>query len=163
MQQRDRADYPIHEVILAWQDRVLAQLLSTITLQRLADSELKVPADKDAFTAAELLERLTSAIFHETEKLDEGKYTNRKPAIGALRRSLQRRYLEWLSALALGNMAAPEDCRTIARSELEGLEARIKRVLAGKAQLDSYSSAHLKETAARIRKVLDAQVELRNL
>lgn len=61
----------------------------------------------------------------------------------------------------MGNVVAPEDCRTVARAELEALEARIKRVLAGKAQLDLYSAAHLKETAARIRKVLDAQVELR--
>jgi len=161
MQEKDRPDYPIHEVILAWQDRVLSQLLSSVTLQRLVDSELKVPADQDAFTAAELLERLTSAVFRETEKLDGGKYTNRKPAIGALRRSLQRCYLDRLTALALGNVAAPEDCRTIARTELEALEARIRRVLAGKAQLDPYSAAHLKDAAARIRKTLDAQVELR--
>ncbi|NQT36127.1 MAG: zinc-dependent metalloprotease, partial [Planctomycetes bacterium] len=62
-----RTDYPIHEVILTWQSRVLSQLLSSITLERLIDSELKVPADQDAFTAAEMIERLTSAIFGEVE------------------------------------------------------------------------------------------------
>ncbi len=158
---RDRSDYPVHEVILMWQDNVLAQLLSTTTLQRLADSELKVPADQDAMTAAELLERLTAAVFHETEDLKAGKFTNRKPAIRALRRSLQRRYLERLAALALGNVAAPEDCHAVARMELERLDARIQGVLSGKAQLDGYTAAHLKQTSARIKKVLDASVELR--
>jgi hypothetical protein len=162
VQEQERADFPVHAVVLFWQDRVLAQLLATTTLQRLTDTELKVPAEQDTLTAAELLERLTAAIFRETEKLDGGNYTNRKPAVSALRRSLQRRYLERLTALALGNVVAPEDCQTLAYTELERLEARIKRVLAGKVQLDGYTSAHLKETSARIRKVLDARVELRN-
>ena len=103
-----------------------------------------MPADQDAFTTAELLERLTAAIFRETEKLDGGKFTNRKPAISSLRRSLQRRYLERLADLAMGNTSAPDDCQTMAYTELEALEARIKQVLAGKAQLDTYTRAHLR-------------------
>jgi len=157
-----RVDYPVHEIILIWQDRVLAHLLSSLTLTRIIDSELKVPLDQDAFTAAELLQRLTTAIFSETERLEQGKYSNRKPAISSLRRSLQRRYLERLANLALGNTWAPEDCQTVAYVELETLEARINKVLAGRAQLDPYSRAHLKETAARIQKVLEAQIELRS-
>jgi len=157
---QDRCDYPVHEVVLAWQDRVLGQLLSSTTLSRLRDSELKVPAEKDAFTAAELIEGLTAAIFAETEKVRDAKYTNRKPAISSLRRNLQRRYLEWLARLAMGSVAAPEDCQTVAYVELESLEARIKEVLARKAQLDTYTRAHLEESAARIRKVLDARLEL---
>jgi len=156
----DRVDYPIHEQMLGWQDRVLGQLLSSMTLSRLLDSELKVPAGKDAFTAAELIERLTAAIFAETEKLREREYTNRKPAISSLRRSLQRRYLERLSSLAMGNTSAPEDCQTVAYAELEALEARIKTVLAGRIQLDPYTQAHLEESASRIRKVLDARLQL---
>ena len=156
-----RVDYPVHEIILVWQDRVLSHLLSSLTLSRIADSELKVPADQDAFTTAELIERLTKAVFSETEKFDGGKYTNRKPAISSLRRALQRRYLEHLSNLAMGNTPAPDDCQTIAYAELESLEARVKGALAGKAQLDTYTRAHLKETAARIRKVLDARLQLR--
>ena len=157
----DRVDYPVHEVILTWQDRILGQLLSSTTLSRLIDAELKVPPDQDAFTGAELLEELTAAIFRETEKLRGGKYTNRKPAIHSLRRSLQRRYLERLSLLAMGNVSAPEDCQTIAYAELEALEGRLKKVLSGKARLDSYTRAHLKESAGRIRKVLDAGLQLR--
>ncbi|MCX7424810.1 MAG: zinc-dependent metalloprotease [Planctomycetia bacterium] len=157
----DRVDYPVQESIRAWQDRVLAQLLSPLTLARIADSEMKVPADKDAFTTAELFERLTGAVFSETERLDKGKFTNRAPAIAPARRNLQRRYLQKLSDIILGNAPAPDDCQAVAAAELEALAARVNKVLAGQAQLDTYTRAHLKEIAARIRKVQEASVELR--
>jgi hypothetical protein len=160
MEHLPRADYPIHEIILSWQDDILSQLLSPTTLDRLLDSELKVPAGDDAFTTAELLERLTASIFQETENLKGGKFTNRKPAIHSLRRSLQRRYLERLAGLAMGNTAAPDDCQAVAYLELESLEARIRRVLSGKVQLDTYSKAHLTESAERIHKVLEARFQL---
>ena len=161
MAERDRADYPVHEIILAWQDRVLGQLLSSTTLDRLLDSELKLPPEADAFTCAELLEGLTVAIFKETEKIPGREYTNREPAISSVRRSLQRRYLQRLSNLALGNTSAPVDCQAVATVELEALADRIDSILSGKSTLDTYSRAHLKDSAARIRKVLDARMELR--
>ena len=157
----ERADYPIHETILLWQDRVLAQLLSSNTLSRVLDSELRTPADQDAFTAAELLERLGGAVFQELDALKDGKFSNRKPAINSLRRGLQRRYLERLANLALGDLSAPEDAKTLAHSQLASLEARLGAALAGKAQLDAYSQAHLKFCAARIRQVLEARLELK--
>lgn len=161
VQTEERADYPIRDTILMWQDRALSQFLSSLTLSRLLDAELRVPADKDAFTAAELFERLTGAIFQELDGIKDGKYTNRKPAISALRRSLQRHYLERLSNLAMGNVPSPEDAQTLAYSELTSLESRLNQVLNGKAQLDAYTRAHLKESAARIRKVLDARLQLK--
>ena len=161
LQTSDRVDYPVHAVMLVWQDRVLLQLLSEATLSRLVDSESKVPADQEVFTGAELLETLTAAIFQETEALRTGKYTDRKPAISSLRRSLQRRYLERLSHLAMGNTPAPADCQAVASAELEALQARLEKVLAGRARLDPYTRAHLKESAARIGKVLDARLQLR--
>ena len=120
-----RTDYPVHEVISLWQSRILAQLLSSLTLDRLHDSELYVPADQDALTTAELLERLTKAIFVEVDRTPEGEYTNRKPAISSLHRNLQRAYLKRLGQLAMGNSGAPQDCQTIAYAELSGLEGRI--------------------------------------
>jgi len=42
-----------HEVISMWQDRILAQLLSSLTLDRIYDSELKVPPIQDAFTSVD--------------------------------------------------------------------------------------------------------------
>jgi hypothetical protein len=156
-----RNDYPVHEVIALWQDRILQQLLSPLTLARICDSELKVPADQDAFTAAELIHGLTSTIFAETEKLPSGEFTNRKPAISSLRRTLQRIYLKRLSALAMGETGAPQDAQTIAYSELKSLEERINKLLKDNSKLDDYSKAHLLETSNRIAKVTDARLLLK--
>lgn len=155
-----RADYPAHEVILMWQDRILQQVMSSLTLTRLHDSELKVPESEDALTTAELLQRLTNSVFSETELLgkekDEVEYTNRKPAISSLRRNLQRAYLRRLSKLSLGQTTAPEDCQTVSFMEITRLKTRIDQILASDLKLDGYSRAHLQETSSRITKVLDA-------
>ncbi len=157
-----RTDYAVHKTILMWQERSLSRLLSPVTLERLHDSELKVPADQDAFTTAELIQRLTKAVFVETDELQKGEFTNRKPAISSMRRNLQRSYLQRLTSLALGSSSAPQDCQTIAYSELGSLAKRIDVVLTGRPELklDAYTRAHLEETAARIRKVLDAKIEM---
>ncbi|MBX7168516.1 MAG: zinc-dependent metalloprotease [Pirellulales bacterium] len=156
-----RVDYPAHEVILMWQTRILDQLLSSLTLQRLYDSELKVDADQDAMSTAELIERLTTAVYAELGKIDAaGQYTNRKPAVSSLRRNLQRYYLSMLSSLAMGNSGAPADCATVAYITLEDLKARIDAQLAADVKLDTYTRAHLRESSTRIAKVLDARLEL---
>jgi len=155
-----RADYPVHDAILMWQTRILSQLLSPLMLQRIHDTEQKLPPDADAFTTAELIERLTNAVFAETEKIKKRPYTERKPAISSLRRNLQRAYLKQLASIALGNTGAPEDCQTIAYAQLAALETRLSKLLEDDLQLDRYSRAHLEESAARIRKVLDASLVL---
>jgi hypothetical protein len=155
-----RNDYPVHDVIAMWQDRILEQLLSGLTLDRLHDSELYLPPEQDALTTAELIERLTKAIFSEIDKMPEGEFTNRKPAISSLRRNLQRDYFKRLSQLAMGQTDAPQDCQTVAYSQLSTLEGRINNVLKSNSKLDSYSRAHLEETASRIHKVLDARLNL---
>jgi hypothetical protein len=141
-----------------WQDRIVSKLLSPLTLSRLHDSELKTPADADALTAAEVLERLTTAVYSEVNTVKEGEFTNRKPAISSLRRNLQRSYLRRMSQLALGQTMAPEDCQTVAFAELGRLKSRIDSLLTGQAKLDNYTRAHLEETSARITKVLDARM-----
>ena len=64
---------------LQWQDRILAQLLSPLTLKRMHDAELKAAADADALTTAELIERLTKAIFSEVE-IDQGRRVHQPQA-----------------------------------------------------------------------------------
>jgi hypothetical protein len=158
-----RKDFGIHDFILQWQQRILEQLLSSVTLRRMHDAELKAPSETDVLTTAELLQRLTKAIFSEVENTKEGDYTNRKPAITSFRRNLQRTYLRDLSELALGTSPAPQDCQTIAYAELSNLQQRIKSLLDNQpvsSKLDAYSRAHLQESAARIAKVLDASIEL---
>ena len=68
-----------------------------------------------------------------------------------------------LTTIALGNSGVPQDCQTVAYAQLGELAKRIDVLLTGRPELklDSYSRAHLEETASRIRKVLDAKVELK--
>jgi hypothetical protein len=156
----ERVDYPVHQVILMWQDRILSKLLSSLTLTRIHDTELKVPADQPALTDAELIQRLTKSIFSETDNVKSGEFTERKPAISSLRRDLQRSYLRRLSRLALGQTSAPEDCQTIAYADLTALKKRIDALLDRDVKLDSYSRAHLEESSARIGKVVDAKMSV---
>jgi hypothetical protein len=155
-----RTDYPVHETISMWQDRILMQLLSPLTLQRIYDSELKVPADQDAFTSAELIRRLTAAIFTEAEKMEGGDYSERKPAVSSLRRNLQRSYLQRLSQIAMGNTSAPADVQSVSFAELKSLKEKIDKLLAGNVNFDTYTKAHLQESSNRIAKVLEAQLSL---
>ena len=160
----NRDDYPVHEVILSWQDRVLSRLLDPLTLERIRDNELKVPADQDAFTSAELLDRLTKSVLSELETVQPGEYTVRKPAVSSLRRNLQRKYVARLGSLAMGSTAAPADCQSIASVQLRNVNARIAVLLANEqVKLDDYSRAHLLETQGRIQKVIDASLELPRL
>jgi hypothetical protein len=157
----DRLDYAVHEVIAMWQDRILAQVMSSLVLTRVHDAELKIPNDEDALTTVELIERLTGAIFAELDDMEEGEYTNRQPAISSLRRNLQRIYLKRLSDLAMGNnYDAPNDCETVAFLQLEELQEKIDEVLESDVELDTYTKAHLRESTSRINKVLEANLEL---
>jgi Met-zincin/Domain of unknown function (DUF5117)/Domain of unknown function (DUF5118) len=152
----ERTDYPAHEVILMWQDRILSKLLSPLTLDRIHDSELKVSESEDVLTTPELFESLTNSIFSEASDFKAGEFTDRKPAISSLRRNLQRAYLQRLSRLAMGQTTAPEDCETVAFMELKTLKGRIDTILAGDFKLDTYSKAHLEDSSAKIQKVIDA-------
>jgi hypothetical protein len=174
----DRDDYPVHDAVLGWQDRVLGRLLAPRTLARIRDNELKVPADQDALTTAELLERLTRAITSELDTLGPGAYSNRKPAVASLRRGLQTAYIQRLSKLLLGDSgrnAVPlaamfdegsagvnPDARALAAAQLRAIDGRITALFAkADITLDDTTRAHLTEMQARVRKVLDASVELR--
>jgi hypothetical protein len=158
-----RDDFAVHETILMWQDQILGQLLSSMTMRRLHDSELKVAADQDSFTTPELFGRVTKAVFAELDAIKPGEYTNRKPAISSMRRGLQRALIRRLGALALGSAnGVPEDCETMAYSELSDLQGRIDGVLAknGELKLDPYSKAHLAESSARIKKIIEARLQM---
>ena len=153
-----REDYPVHDVVLMWQDRVLGKLLDTVTLDRIHDGELKVSADQDAFTLAELLERLSAAVMSEVGTTGPGDYTVRKPAISSLRRGLQRTYVSRLCGLVLGT-AVSADAQALASAQLRDLSTSIKALLArNDVKLDDYSKAHLADLDARIEKALDATV-----
>ena len=171
----ERSDYAVHDVILMWQNRILDQLMSSLTLKRLHDAELKIAADQDALTVPELIDTLTTAVFSELDDLKAGDYTNRKPAVSSLRRNLQRAYLKRLGSLAIGpqssgtamaamlgitlpSSSVPEDVQTLAYAELQELDGKITKILGANLKLDAYSKAHLTESQQRIKKILAAQL-----
>lgn len=159
----NRKEFGIHNTVLIWQERVISQLLSTRTLERLHDAELRAPAEQDVLAAAELIERLTKSVFSEVDNTKEGEYSIRKPAISSFRRNLQRSYLKSLAGLAMGNSSAPEDCQTVAYDQLAQLSQRMTALLGNQAvasKLDTYSRAHLQESNDRIKKVLEAKLSL---
>jgi hypothetical protein len=157
----DRDDYPVHEVVLLWQDRVLGRLLDPLTLERIRDAELKVPAGEDVLTTAELISRVTRSVTAEIDALGPGEWSPRKPAIGSLRRGLQRALVTRLGRLALGTADANADAQALAATELRSLDGRIATLLARQdVKLDEASRAHLAEARARIGKLLDASLQL---
>jgi hypothetical protein len=155
-----RVDFPIHAVVLDQQMRIVGRLLSPRTLERILDNETKTPAGEDALTAAELMDRLTSAVFAELDGLKQGEFNNRKPAINSYRRNLQRNYLTLLGNIAMGRAYAPADAETLAYSELAELESKVEQVLKGKAKLDGYTKAHLVQLRDRITKIREARLFL---
>ena len=157
----DREDYPVHQAILLWQDRVLGRLLDPVILARVRDSELKVAADTEAFTIAELLDKLSAAIMAEViDQPADAEYSSREPLVPSLRRSLQRAYVTRLAGIALGGGTANPDAQALAESHLRLINEEIASLLKAEAKLDTTSRAHLAALHSRIDKVLDASLEL---
>jgi hypothetical protein len=154
----DREDYPIHDVILMWQDRVLERLLDPLVLDRVRDNELKVPADEEAFSLAELFEKLSKAVMAEVSGTGPGEYTLRKPAVNSLRRGLQRAYVTKLAGITMRGGTGNADAQALAADQLRALASGIEALLdKDDVTLDAMSRAHLAELHSRITKVLDAQ------
>ncbi len=154
-----RVDYPIHDTVSKMQNRILFQLFSSLTLTRLQDGEVKVPANEDAYTMAEHLKLLNDAIFAELNAPPAGEFTNRNSYIPSYRRNLQRATLKQIASVVSAGVGYPEDARVLLRVQLSDLSQKIDAVLAkGDLKLDDYTKAHLLDTKQRIKQVLEAQV-----
>ncbi len=156
----NRFDYPIHDVILRNQTRILARLLYPGVLSRIQDTELKFAEDTDPFTLPELFSGITDAVWVELGRdTAEKQWSNAAPFISSFRRGLQREHLKQLIKLVLAaESGTPEDARSLARFHLGSINTRIQRLLQnGQARLDDYSLAHLQESQVRITKALDAE------
>ena len=161
LREPSRLDVPIHRFVSMMQEEILSQLISSSTLSRLHDNEVKIPADADAYTLAEHLRTLVDSVFTEWRQAGKpGDYTNRKPYIGSFRRNLQRATLKDLGRLVTNRgFRIPEDARTLSRLHLAALDKQITAVLETQnLNLDDYSKAHLLDCQERIQQVLDAQL-----
>ncbi len=158
-----KRDYPLHDRIAATQYWPLFHLMNPITLGRIYDAESKIPADEDAMTVPEVMSRVTRAIWSELTGAANGNYSNRKPCISSIRRSLQRTQLNMLVGILLEKpgRTMPADAHSVTRLTLKGLSQQIGDFLAaGDGKLDAFTRAHLDESKARIDKALDADFKL---
>lgn len=155
-----RIDYPIHQNVSQMQTRVLSQLLSPLTLNRLQDGEVKVAANEDAYTLAEHLKTLTESVFSEVNAPPAGEFNNRNSYITSYRRNLQRTCLKLMADLIIANSGQPEDARVLLRMNLTDLGNKIDAALAkGDLKLDDYTKAHLIDSRLRIKQTLEAESE----
>ena len=163
-ERRCRNDYPVHEVVLhVAGPHPRASCLSSLTLERLHDSELQAAG--------------------RSRRAHHGR-ADRAADQGDLRRGRNRRKANTPTASRpsaacaatcsgptckgcrswrWATPAAPQDCQTVAYAELANLQQRMNSLLDNRpvaAKLDAYSRAHLQESAARIQKVLDARLRL---
>ncbi|MCB9850902.1 MAG: zinc-dependent metalloprotease [Phycisphaerales bacterium] len=154
-------DYPVHERIAAMQYWVLFHLTNPVTVRRVYDAELKVPAGEDAMTVASLIEEVADTVWSELGTTPSGSYTPRNPLIPSIRRNLQREHLQMLTRLVMSreNGAYPPDAIAVARQTLGNLRERISK-WASSAPVDTATRAHLVDSVARIDKALDASYEL---
>ncbi len=157
-----RLDYPVHEIILRYQNRILERLLYPNVLARIQDTELKFPKGADAFTLPELFSGITDAVWTELDRNIAGKqWSNSDAFISSFRRGLQREHLKQLVKLVLdADAGTPEDARSLARRHLAQINARIGHVLQTiQGRLDDYSLAHLEASQVRVAKALDANFQ----
>jgi hypothetical protein len=157
-------EYPVHDRIAAIQYWAMFHLVNPFTIGRIYDAELKVPADQDALTVPELMTSLAQAIWSEIGSGPDRQFTNRRPYISSLRRGLQRRHLEIMIEVVLGQpgRTMPADAHSVTRMTLKKIASQIGEVLAAgsAAQLDDFSRAHLDEAKTRIDKALEAEFRL---
>ena len=158
-----RLDYPVHNVILNNQTRILGRLLYPNVLSRVQDTELKFPKGEDAFTLPELFSGITDAVWTELDRnVGEKQWSNTDAFISSFRRALQREHLKQLIKLVLeADGGTPEDARSLARHHLGQINVEIQRVLQNaQGRLDDYSLAHLEESQVRVAKALDASFQV---
>ena len=150
--------FPIHDRILGYQASTLTMLMNPSTLRRVFDNESLVPADQDAVTLPELMDKLYAEIWSELDAKPEGEVTSRKPRISSWRRNLQREHLERLIDLAIpsDSNAVTKPVTALALMQLKELKRKLDATLEGRNSLDPYSLSHLGEAQTRIVKAIDA-------
>ena len=155
----DDPGWPVHDRILGIQASAMTSLLNPTVLGHVYDNEFRVPSDQDALTLPEVLDTIRSTVWSGLDKNDETIHTARKPFFSSLQRNLQREHVDRLIDLTNPDVAslspAFRPISDLATDQLTTIKSAVEPVLA-KGGLDPYSRAHLRETAKRIDKALNA-------
>jgi hypothetical protein len=169
-------DFPVNERILSIQRIVLNQCLAADTLGRLQDQELLCEEGAEPLRLSEVFRTLTDGIWSECVPAGD----DSKDAIlcSTIRRNLQREHLKKLSTIVLGEKRSsdggsfgflflfggqsyPADARSLARLHLKDIDERLEKVLGHKdRKIDEVTRAHFDECRTRIKKVLEASIDL---
>jgi hypothetical protein len=148
--------FPVYEVIATIQDQALDAVLSPISVQRVANAELRATHPGDTTTVADLFAWTRSAIF------DDLGGVGTKP-IAFSHRELQRRYINLLGAIALlptsvhGQLDIPYQTETMARYTLMQINHDLNLAVAGHIP-DVETRAHLLDLQERTHQMLAAQM-----
>ena len=151
-----RLDFPIHYRVRWMQLFALLNVTAPPVLERVYDAELKSNAD-DKFTTAELICSVRDAIWKPLYDGGTGKYTDAKPFLNSVTRTLQRQHLNILLNMCdsrPGSVLTP-DVQAMVRLAVRDLAESIQKVL-DNGQLDFASRAHLVECKSRIDRMMDA-------
>jgi len=151
----------VHDTILGIQSSAMTLVMNPTTLRRTLDNEFKIPASKDAFTLAELMQTVSDDVWSELDADERRRHTARDPMISSLRRNLQSEHADRLIDLTLPGAlpgAASKPISDLAVWHLTRISEKIADTLrGGDSLIDPYPQAHLSKTKVKIDRALEAQ------
>ena len=154
--------YPLLRYVGLLQWWNLVDRLFPNTLRRIHDAELKTD-DADKFTAAEYIQRLQKAVWRDSmdlKRAGDGNWSDARPFVSKIRRSLQREYLGVMEPLVRfePGIVLPPDLDAMLKYSLQKLAQRIDKTLAVEG-LDFASEAHLATCKSRIERMLAPELK----
>ncbi|HMD02235.1 MAG TPA: zinc-dependent metalloprotease [Candidatus Baltobacteraceae bacterium] len=146
-----RFDISLTALVANVQARTLVYMFSPLVLQRLDDLPTKA-APGTTMSLVDLFAWTQNGVFGDLQN-------GRMPA-SPMRRNLQRMYAKLLAHTAVNpSKGTPYDAQALARYELNGLAATLKRDLA-KGNLDLQTRAHLLALAVEVDRALETKTVL---
>ncbi|MBC8142303.1 MAG: zinc-dependent metalloprotease [Armatimonadetes bacterium] len=131
------------------QKSALTRLFSSTMLKRVANNEFKAAAKEKPFTLPYLFNTVSGSVWAEIPA---------KSNVDALRRNLQRAYVERMADIALqGGVNA--DAQMLAWNELRTMKTKLTAAKSVPT-LDTYTKAHYADSLDKITRTLDARVTL---
>jgi hypothetical protein len=148
-----RIDYPLLDQALTVQTAILNNLLHPVRLDRIRDAELRF-GSAAVLPVPEMMTELTRNIWAEA-------WAGPSKSVGALRRDLQRTYLDRLvDFVARPQPGTPADARAASRQQLVELDRRIAARMVTRGSMDAITAAHYADSRARIAHALEAGLDV---
>jgi hypothetical protein len=146
-----RPDFPVETYVANVQDTVMYSLFSPSTMSRISDERLRVANPDATMSLADLFGWMQASVWDDLQP--------RMTSIDALHRGLQRRYTNYLIAIALAPSSLlelagfPGDTAPLARYQLRRLDDRLAATLRSRG-LDVTTRAHLEDLHDRVSRTL---------